>query len=101
MPKMQTKYFSGASLVDSFVEVPIVLGGGAACNRPRRQIYRSKRNFIPVRGRPGSESDDAYDEEKESLTKKAKAETDTVCRLLPRAPEGADRGDHQLLWSAS
>ena len=84
MPK-KNKFFSGSSLGDSLVEVPVLLEEElwATDKATKKAIYSSK-NFIAVGGRAGSESDDDDDddeaavEEPEPPTKKAKTETDTL-----------------------
>jgi hypothetical protein len=92
MPKKKKKFFSGTSLGDSLVEVPVLKEEElwATDKATKKAIYSSK-NFIPVGGRAGSESedddDDEDDEPHEPPAKKAKTETDTLPVFYHEVPK--------------
>ena len=80
MPKRRKLYFPGTSVGDSLVEVPVLLEDELwqTSKATKKAIYSSK-NFIPVGGRAGSESEDDEDdeeaaEEAEPPAKKAKTD---------------------------
>lgn len=94
MPKKKKKFFSGTSLGDCLVEVPVLKEEElwTTDKATKKAIYSSK-NFIPVGGRAGSESEDDDDDEDgaeeppEPPAKKAKTETDTLPIFYHEVPK--------------
>ncbi len=94
MPKKKKKFFSGTSLGDSLVEVPVLKEEELwATDKATKKAIYSTKNFIPVGGRAGSESEDEDDddegaEEQEPPAKKAKTETaDTIPVFYHEVPK--------------